>query len=190
MLDRAPFWSPPHPVGTTLRGDGIAVTLLPTVPQIMASGDIAAALGHFGVREAAGLLGLADGESYTLRLARNRILIAGRDLPHAGQGWQDGFALSPMSGALAVICIDGPRHMELFARGSAVDPKIQSPCAALSFAGVTCAICRHGDGLRLHIDRGLATYFLDWAKATPLFPQLDPGFPETTPGYKRTSSLV
>jgi tRNA U34 5-carboxymethylaminomethyl modifying GTPase MnmE/TrmE len=82
--------------------------------------------------------------------------------------WADGAATTPMTGALAVIEISGPAAMEIFARASAVDPSVNSACAAVSFAGVTGALCRCDGNLRLHLDRGLVPYMLDWISSTRL----------------------
>ena len=61
-----------------------------------------------------------------------------------------------------------PQATELFARASAIDPRGQSPSAALQFAGVTAALCQTADALRLHLDRGLVAYLMDWIAATGL----------------------
>lgn len=166
MLDRSGFW--PAAVGplASLQGEGLSVHVLPPVPQVMVSGDLAAFCVAEALPALAGLLAQVTAPRYTLRLARNRMLAVGTGLDHAAAGWADGVATTPMTGALAVLEISGPKAMDLFARASAIDPREQSPCAALSFAGVTSVLYRFDTKLRLHLDRGLQTYMLDWIVAT------------------------
>jgi len=168
MLDRAAFWPPAPAAGTELRGEGLTLRLLPPVPQLMVSGDLAAFCAEHDLPAPVGLLGLVDRPRHALRLARSRMLAVGLTADHAAAGWQDGIATTPMTGALAVLHISGPQAMQVFARATAIDPRAPGPCAALLFAGQTAALCRDDDGLRLHIDRGLAAYVLDWVAATGL----------------------
>ena len=168
MLDRAAIWPPAPAPGTELNGEGLTVRLLPAVPQLMISGDLAAFCAGHDVPAPVGLLGQVDGTRHALRLARNRMLAVGLTADHAAAGWQDGIATTPMTGALAVLHICGANAMEVFSRASAIDPRAPGPCAALLFAGQTAALCRDPQGLRLHIDRGLAAYMLDWVAATGL----------------------
>lgn len=165
MLDRAAFWTAPAAYGQGIDTAALQVRLLPVTPQIMISGDLAAGLARFGLQDSLGLMGQASGGLYALRLARGRALVVGAGIDAAQGGWQDGVALTPMTGALAVLEITGANAMELVARASAVDLRCASPCAALSFAGVTSILYRHGDALRLHLDAGLVPYMLDWIAA-------------------------
>lgn len=165
MLDRSAFWTAPAVYGQGVDFADLQVRLLPVIPQIMISGDLEAGLARFGLQESLGLLGQTAGARYALRLARGRALVVGADLEAAQGGWQDGVALTPMTGALAVLEITGAQAMELVARASAVDLRLASPCAALSFAGVTSILYRHEEALRLHLDAGLVPYMLDWIAA-------------------------
>ncbi len=165
MRDRSTFWSAPAAAGARLAGDGIEVALLAPVPQVMVSGDLGAFGAPHGLPPAAGLLADVAGPRYALRMARRRMLAVGVELDQAAAGWAGGVATTPMTGAMAVIEIAGPRAMALVARATAVDPRADSPCAAVMFAGVTVALCRHEGRIRLHLDRGLATYMLDWCAA-------------------------
>lgn len=168
MLDRSSFWSVPT---DALTGDGIAARLRPPMPQVMVSGDLDGYLSRHGLGRAGGLLAQVSGDRYALRMARARMLVIGTEVAPQDAGFRDGAAVTPMTGALAVLDITGPRAMELYARATAIDPRSQSPCAALMFAGVTAALCRIEDGLRLHFDRGLSAYMLSWMGGTPLFAQ-------------------
>lgn len=163
MLDRAQFW-PVQP--RQLAGDGITVTLLDPVPQLMVSGDLDAACAALDLPAPVGLMGQAEGPRAAIRLARQRILAVGVTLTHAGAAPRDGYAVTPATGSLAVLQIDGPRSAELLARATAVDLRQNSPSAALLFAGMNAVLYRHGTGTRLHLDRGLLDYALDWMQAS------------------------
>lgn len=165
MLDRSTFWTatPDHQTGP-----GLAVRVLPPQPQLMVSGDLDAFLARHGLPAAGRLLAVVTGDRYALRLARNRMLVTGIDLAPEAAGWADGCAVTPMTGALAVIDVTGPDAMALFARATAVDPRGASPSAALMFAGITLVACRHEAALRLHLDRGLLPYLTSWIGATDL----------------------
>jgi hypothetical protein len=134
----------------------------------MVSGYLAAFLANNNLPPAGGLMAQMSGSRFALQLARNRMLVVGMDLGPEAAGWVEGFALTPMTGALAVVQITGPDAMALYARGTAVDPRSASPSAALSFAGVTMIAYRHEAALRLHLDRGLVPYLMNWIGATDL----------------------
>lgn len=169
MLDRGEFWSAPAAPDAMLTAPGLQIRLLPALPQIMLSGDLEAGLARFGLTESLGLLGKATGARYALRLARGRVLIVGEGCENAPAGWHEGVATTPMTGALAVLEITGPQADELLARATAIDLRKASPCAALNFAGVTSVLSRHEGAYRLHFDRGLTTYLLDWCRSCGLF---------------------
>ena len=170
MLDRAPFWTPAAPAEEIrLTGDGVTLTGLPPVPQVMVSGDLTAWLAANGLPGTAGLLSETRGDRYAVRLSRQRMLIVGEEQSPRSAGWSVGCASTPMTGALAVVEIAGPRAMDLVARATAVDPRAPSPSAALLFAGMQAVLYRHGAALRLHLDRGLVAYLASWATATTLF---------------------
>ncbi|MGI3163727.1 hypothetical protein [Pseudooceanicola sp. 200-1SW] len=181
MRDRAPFWTPASaPDKIRLTGDGIALTGLPPLPQVMVSGDLPAWLAAQDLPETAGLLAQTHGARYAVRLARHRMLVVGAEHGPRTPAWQAGCAASSMTGALAVVEITGPRAMELVARATALDPRAPSPSAALLFAGMQAVLYRHGPALRLHFDRGLAAYLTNWAAATTLFPDAAEGQPAET----------
>lgn len=166
MLDRSAFWQAPQMTG--LSGEGLEIRVLAPVPQLMVSGDLTAFCAAHALPAPVGLLGAVGLPHYALRLARSRMLVVGQTADHAAAGWQEGAATTPMTGALAVVEIAGPNRMEVFARATAIDPRAGSPSAALHFAGVTAALCEASTGLRLHLDRGMVPYLLDWITATGL----------------------
>lgn len=163
MPDRSGFWPviPRH-----LQGAGLSLTLLDPVPQLLVSGDLDAACARFDLAAPVGLLGRAEGPRATIRLARARMLVTGLTLDHADAGGHHGFAVTPATGALAVLAIDGPRALNLIARGTAIDLRAGSPSAALILAGIEAVLYRRDAGLRLHLDAGLVDYLLDWAQAS------------------------
>ncbi|MCA1336547.1 hypothetical protein [Pseudooceanicola marinus] len=181
MRDRAPFWTPAtRPEDILLEGDWITLRGLPPLPQVMVSGDLDAYRAAHDLPEAVGLLAEAEDPHYAVRLARRRMLVVGTELSPRDAGWSAGCATSPMTGALAAFEITGPRAMDLVARATALDPYRPSPSAALLFAGMQGVLYRHGEALRLHIDRGLAAYLANWAAATSLFPDgADAAAPQT-----------
>ena len=144
-------------IGSVRRLDGLR--------QRMVSGDIAAAAGQAGVDAVgAGALGLASGDAYSVRLARDRLLIvAGRDLD---PGWSDaGYAVSDMS-ALDVFEIDGKLADEIVSRATTLplSGPGAGPSAAVTFAGVDAFVYRHrqGEAIRVHVDPSLSAYLWAW----------------------------
>lgn len=165
MLDRSAFWSE---APDSFSGPGLTVRVLPPLPQLMVSGDLDGFLARHSLPPSAGLLVETSGSRYALRLARNRMLVVGLELPPEAAGWADGCATTSMTGGLAVIEVTGHDAMALFARGTAVDPRSASPSAALIFAGVTLVASRLDTALRLHLDRGLVPYLMNWIGAIDL----------------------
>lgn len=113
----------------------------------------------------AGALGTVDGERYTVRLGRDRLLAVGLLPETLHEGWNaQGFALTAMGGASQVFEIAGPGISGLLARATTIAPDNPGPAAALVFAGVPACLYRHqpSDALRLHVDRSLAAYLWDW----------------------------
>lgn len=134
--------------------------------QYMVSGSLALAAAKAGVdAEGAGVLGLVTGAKYSLRLARERLLIVSDAAEALSPGWHDdGYAVTPMGGALAVFEISGPRAIEIVKRATVISTDTPGPCAAVNFAGATACLYRFGnqETVRIHIDRGLAPYLWQW----------------------------
>ncbi|MGN0934700.1 hypothetical protein [Falsigemmobacter intermedius] len=164
MLDRGTFWAPAAEACAGFSTPNLTVRLLPVIAQQMVSGDLDAALARHGLAQAGGLLAEVPEGTHALRLARNRALIVGVGGEAQSAGFADGVAVTPMSGALAVLELSGPKAFEALQRASAIDFRKPSPCAALNFAGVTCVLAQQEGRLRLHLDRGLVAYMCDWLK--------------------------
>lgn len=152
-----------------LDAPGIAVRTIAGLTQTMVSGDLAAAARRAGVdAEGVGALGLASGERYSVRLARDRLLVVCVGDGLLADGWhEDGYAVSGMSAALEIFELTGPLSREIVKRATTLCHVGPSPCAAAIFAGVTACVYRFGDEetVRVHLDRGLAPYLWDWLRA-------------------------
>ena len=133
------------------------------------SGALAIAASRAGVdAEGAGLLGIVSGTTYALRMARDRMLVVTGAGDPLVPGWNDeGYAVTPMSGALAVIEISGPNALHVIKRSTVIPTSAPGRCAAISFAGVTVCLYRFEQEatFRLHVDRGLAPYLWHWFEA-------------------------
>jgi heterotetrameric sarcosine oxidase gamma subunit len=103
---------------------------------------------------------IAGSDPYTLWLAPDRALLVGAiaDIPA-------GF-VSDMTDGLAVFDISGPRADEVIAMGCTLAPSgpalARGRCAQTVFGGVRVILYRRGDGFRVHVERQLAAFLLEW----------------------------
>jgi sarcosine oxidase gamma subunit len=145
---------------------GIAIRNVVGLAQYVVSGNLKAVAQRVGVdAEGAGALGLTSGSRYSVRLARDRLLIVSNEDRLLEHGYYaDGYGVTGMSAALEVLEISGTLSLEIVKRATALFHAAPSPCAATSFAGVTAYVYRFGDeqNVRIHLDRGLAPYLWDW----------------------------
>lgn len=165
-MNHAEKWATPPSLGAVLQGAGITARLIELPEQYLVSGNLAAfALASGQDVQGAGALGVAAGDSYGLRLARDRLLVVG-SLAGAQPGWNAaGYAVSPTGAGLAVIVFEGRHLPDLIGRATTIDPAAPGPSAAVSFAGVLALLYRHGGTLRLHVERGLTAYLWRWLEA-------------------------
>lgn len=168
-LDTHKLWQETPDLGTaSLSMSGALLRKVTVGSQYMVSGAIALAAAKAGVDiSGAGAFGVVAGTKYSLRLARERLLIVS-DTAVLAAGWhEDGYALTPMGGALAVFDISGPRAIEIVKRGTATSISNPGSCAAVSFAGAIAFLCRveNEETIRIHVDRGLASYLWQWFAA-------------------------
>jgi heterotetrameric sarcosine oxidase gamma subunit len=108
---------------------------------------------------------LIGSDPYTLWLAPNRVLTIFDDerceVP-------DGAFASDVTDGLALFELTGPRVPELLAIGCPLD--LQGPdlalgrCAQSLLAGVKIILYRRGEAIRLHVERPLARFVLDWLR--------------------------
>jgi sarcosine oxidase gamma subunit len=136
--------------------------------QHMVSGDLDAFNARHAMGKPIGLLGLATGQRYAVRMARDRIIAVRSGEKEMATGWNpEGYAVTCMSSALHVFELSGPAVMKIVARGCTFDPRKLGLSSAISFAGVTVSLYRYDDPntIRLHVDRSLAEYLLAWILA-------------------------
>lgn len=149
---------------------GLTVRPLTWLATTLVSGDLAAAAAPAGVSATGvGALGLAEGDLYSVRLARDRMLIVGTREAPLVPGWNPaGFAVTPMPSAHEIVEIVGPRATEIVARATTLPIAGPSPSAAVVFAGLAGVLYAHGDAatLRLHVERGHAAFLWAWLAAT------------------------
>jgi hypothetical protein len=167
MRDLAQKWSPaPDWRTATLETPGLVVRSLEGFSQCLVSGDIAAWCKLADMDDTAvGALAVAQGGSYALGIARDRILAVSEKPFGIQPGWHAaGFAVSTFDAGLHMLEIEGPDMPSLFARATTLDPAGSTASAALLFAGANALCYRHGhaDRLRIHVDRALAPYLWKW----------------------------
>lgn len=98
---------------------------------------------------------------YRLWLAPDRALLVGADAAPAG-------IVSEVTDGLATFEIAGPRAAEIVAMGCTLDAHgaVLTPgrCAQTAFAGVKAVLYAYGsrEAFRLHAERSLAAYLLEW----------------------------
>lgn len=150
----------------TLNKDGVTVRTVSGLNQLLVSGDLTAWSKASGLAgEGVGAGAVASGDTYMLRIARDRLLAVGEQPFPIAAGWHAaGFAVTVMNAGLHVFEIEGPELDRLIARGTALDPGAASPSASILFAGIGVLFYRFGNPgrARLHVDRGLAPYLWEW----------------------------
>jgi len=98
-------------------------------------------------------------DPYALWLAPGQRLFVGGAVP-------DGTFVSDVTDGMVVIELSGARTDEILAMGCPLDlaSLAQGRCAQTLFAGVKVLLYRHGDAVRLHVERPLAYWLLDWLR--------------------------
>ncbi len=154
-----PDWDRP-----LLDKDALRIVNCPGLEQILISGALEAWRQAENLRQpATGGFAMAEGNRYTVALARDRLLAVDTQPFASASGWHpDGYALTALGGGLHVFDISGSAADQLVMRGASLDPGMAMPSAALSFAGQAAILYRRPAGYRLHIDRTLAAYLARW----------------------------
>lgn len=172
MLDNSCKWRPePDWANARLATPGLHVSAIIGLPQRLVSGDIGGFLVRHELAEV-GALGLASGERYAVRVARDRLLAVGIPASACADGWHDdGYGVTTVGSAFRVLQARGEGVPDLVARATTIDPNNPGPCAAMLFCGVMATVYRYNDieTLRIHVDRGLGVYLWEWLEAQPLF---------------------
>lgn len=162
MLDHAMKWAAePDWTSVSLTARGVSIRNLDLPDQALVSGNLAA----FGQAsnldpQGAGAFGLVQGDRYTIRLARDRLLVVG-ELPSAIlEGWNEaGFAVTAIGWRRS--CVRAQRGLlELLSQAMTIEPTTSSPSASVGFAATPAVVYRHqtSASLRLHVERGFAVY--------------------------------
>ncbi|MBZ9854848.1 hypothetical protein LB566_13650 [Mesorhizobium sp. CA13] len=165
MRDLAQKWpAAPDWQSATIGAPGLEARTIPGLHQLLVSGNLDAWARISGMDgNGVGAFGCAQGDRYAARLARDRLLVVSSTPLAIAAGWHaEGFAVTTISAGLHVFEVKGSAIDAFIARGSTLDPKQESASAALSFAGVSAIVYRHRDRLRIHVDRGLASYLWTW----------------------------
>ncbi|MDH6233576.1 sarcosine oxidase gamma subunit [Mesorhizobium soli] len=143
---------------------GLTIRSMVGLSQYLVSGNLDAWSRASGVpAKGVGAFGKAEGERYAAQVARDRMLVVSANPLDIQPAWHgEGFGVTVVSAGLQVFEAEGAATAELIARATTLDPSAGSSSAALSFAGANAVVYRHGDKLRIHVDRGLATYLWTW----------------------------
>lgn len=136
-----------EPIAATIDGAGVAVRIAEVGSQFLVSGADMVPNTIEGT------------DPYAIRLAPSRRLIVGSAAP-------DGDFVSDVSDGLVVIEISGPRADDVLAMACPLDPGslAHGRCAQTLFAGLKVVLYRHGKALRLHVERPLAAWLIDWLR--------------------------
>jgi hypothetical protein len=167
MLDLSSKWPrPPDWTAAHMHCAGTEVRCRSVGAQVLVSGPmerIGVTFPGFGAP--ACLLEAVAGDSYAVRIARDRVLLVGPAADDLVSGWHPaGLAITRMDAGLLAFEAKGEGTEGIMARGMAVDLGTRSPSAAAGFAGFEALIYRHGpeQRLRIHVSRTLAASLWTW----------------------------
>lgn len=170
MLDHAEKWAlVPDWQAAVIERPGLRISSLSGLPQILVSGNLDTCLSSLGISGTTGAWGVAGGETYAVRLAFDRMLVAGAG--SLATGWHvDGYAVTDMSAGYHVFALEGAALPRLIARGTSIDLSNGGPSAALQFADMNALLYRHGGEAkaRLHVNRAQAAALWTWFAAQSL----------------------
>jgi len=136
-----------QPLASAIAGPGIAIRVRDVGGQYLVSGpDMPPNT-------------IAGTDPCSLWLAPGRRLVV-------GGAPADGAFVSDLSDGLVVIELDGGRKEDILAMASPLDPALLAPgrCAQTLFAGIKILVYRHAGAIRLHVERPLAEWLLDWLR--------------------------
>lgn len=172
MLDHAMKWDAvPEWDSVRLSGRSVDIRTIDLAEQHLVSGNLLAFAQASGLDpHGAGALGVVDGETYSIRLARDRVLAVGSLNVGITLGWNTaGFAVTEIGSGYHVFELTGEGIPDLLARATTIDLSAPGPCAAIGFAGVPAILYCHRhagpNGVRLHLERGLAASLWLWFAA-------------------------
>ena len=148
--------SPLGDIRDSIAGDGAHLSLIHLHRQTLLSGPIDGCLALAQQAQAHSWPEIASGDSYAIRLRRDRIIVLNG--PILADGWHDDFsvAVSDMTGGYVVFELSGPRVLEVLKTGTELDINLASGSAMRRFHRHEVFLYRwQEDGrFRLHIQRG------------------------------------
>ena len=166
MFDFGKKWTPARFDLEGAFGEDLRVRMLSGLHLALVSGDTEAGLARLGIRGSPlGATAIAPPEPYALALARDRCLaISPRPLTAADGWYPDGFALTAMSDAYAVLEFTGRGLPDLLAEATTLDWTAPTRSAAINFATLPTAASFHGTlhTLRLFIELPLLPALARW----------------------------
>lgn len=148
-------------VGEQQHRDGVTLTLIPTPPMTMVSGDIT----QLAVTHDTAVVGLGEvppTQSFLVRLARDRALWIRPPKHTPTDGWHDGAAWTEVDGSYAVVQVEGVRSMHLLQQGTSVNLQEGSPSATLLFAGQAATLTREGAAWWILVERAWLPCIWTW----------------------------
>ena len=154
MRDDSSRWLPARGLDREdVKGEGVILSVYQPRRQTLISGSYAAGLQLTGLSGAGGWPDAVTGETYAVRLRRDRLLVVNGE--EIADGWQGeaGLAVSDMTFAYAVIDISGAKALGLLRHGAELD---LAPSAAVvrEFSGYGILLYSRGpEAFRLHIRR-------------------------------------
>jgi sarcosine oxidase gamma subunit len=168
MRDLTSSWPPVPAWGdASLDRSDLVVRSVTLDSQHLVSGNLDAFAATAGLPDTgAGLFQQVSGDSYSLRVARDRILVVNGPAEALGPGWHAaGYAVTDVSAMYHAFEFSGDGVEALLQEAMFVDPNIESASAASMFAGQMAIVYHHAGKLRLHVERGYAPYIWQWLEA-------------------------
>ena len=166
MFDFGTKWTPASFGLEGAFGDDLRVRTLSGLHLALVSGNIEAGLARLGIRGSPlGNTAIAPAEPYALGLVRDRCLAISPQPLTAADGWHvEGFALTAMSDAYAVLEFNGRGLPGLLSEATTLDWTAPTRSAAISFATLPAAASFHGatHTLRLFIETALLPALARW----------------------------
>ena len=158
-MDEREWTDAPLAVGEAIGCMEADVTRLPDLPMWLITGDLTGLQGDDGSAQApAGLADQIDLGAFSIRIGRDRLLAGGETVWTVVDPQSENYALSRADGLYSILRIAGPRADQLIRRGTSVDLSVQSPSAAIRFAGLTTLLLRDQEGFLLFVEAAWLTY--------------------------------
>ena len=135
--------------------DGCTLRVIRPKRQILLSGPMNALLNAAGLSQAVGWPEQASGDTYAIRLRRDRVLVInGHEMT---DGWDSdrGIAISDVTDGYAIIGLEGTRTLQVLKRGTEIDPSEPSASVVRGFAGYPIMVYAYGSdhSYRIHVPR-------------------------------------